>query len=97
MRAYLVLDLTIHDLNDFSEYIQKIPALITRHGGRYLVQGEQPTPIEGDWRPERMVILEFPDNEQAQGFLQDPQAQALFKIRHRAATSKLVLVDGCLE
>jgi uncharacterized protein (DUF1330 family) len=42
-----------------------------------------------------MVIIEFPQREKAQAFLNDPEIQDLFKLRHDTTTSKLVLVDGC--
>ena len=61
-----------------------------------LVQGEVPTVMEGDWQPQRVVVIEFPSRESAQTFLQDPDAQSLFALRHNTATSKLILVDGCL-
>ena len=94
MKAYLVLDFAVSDLAAFMEYVRKIPAHIAKHGGRYIVQGTEPTVMEGDWRPERMVILEFPSRANATAFLDDPEAQDLFAIRHRTTTSKLVLVDG---
>jgi uncharacterized protein (DUF1330 family) len=50
--------------------------------------------MEGDWAPDYMVILEFPSRRNAKAFLADPEAQALFEIRHRTTTSKLVLVEG---
>ena len=50
--------------------------------------------IEGDWSPERMVILEFPSRQSAEQFLADPGFQEFAKIRHKTTTSKLVLVDG---
>lgn len=96
MNAYLILDLAIHDLGKFSEYIQKIPAFIKKHSGRYIVQGVKPTVMEGDWKPDRVVVIEFPTREHAKTFLNDPEAQALFKLRHDTTTSKLILVDGCL-
>lgn len=95
MKAYLVLDLAVHDYPAFSEYIDKVPAFITKHGGKYIVQGAEPTPVEGDWRPDRMVILEFPNRQAATDFLSDPEFQDLLAVRHRATTSNLVLVDGC--
>lgn len=96
MNAYLVLDITIHDLQAFSEYIQKIPKFIEKHFGRYLVRGEEPTVVEGGWEPEKMVIIEFPSRQNAKEFLKDPEVQPLFAIRHETATSKLVMVDGCI-
>ena len=95
MKAYLVLDLSVHDFGGFRKYIAEIPAFIAKHSGKYVVQGVQPTIIEGDWKPERMVIIEFPEREKAEAFLSDPKIQDLFKVRHATTTSKLVLADGC--
>ncbi len=95
MKAYLVLDFAVRDLAGFMPYVEAIPAFIEKHGGRYIVRGTAPTVMEGDWAPERMVILEFPSRGHAEAFLADPQAQALFAVRHGTTVSKLVLVDGC--
>jgi uncharacterized protein (DUF1330 family) len=95
MKAYLVLDFAIRDLEGFRPYIAAIPAFIEKHSGCYIVRGVEPTVVEGDWRPERMVVIEFPARANAEAFLADPDCQVLFRIRHTATTSKLVLVDGC--
>lgn len=95
MKAYLVLDFAVRELPGFRPYVEAIPAFIEKHGGRYIVRGAPPSVMEGDWTPERMVILEFPSRQDAQAFLADPGAQALFTIRHRTTVSRLVLVDGC--
>ncbi|MDP1582062.1 MAG: DUF1330 domain-containing protein [Bradyrhizobium sp.] len=95
MKAYLVLDFSINNFDGFRSYIAEIPAFIARHQGKYIVRGVEPTIIEGDWKPERMVILEFPEREKAEAFLGDPEILDLFKVRHDTTTSKLVLVDGC--
>ncbi len=96
MNAYLILDFTINDYEAFKEYIEEIPAFITKHSGRYIVRGEEPTIMEGDWNPKRIVVLEFPSRENANSFLNDPEAQSLFALRHKTTTSKLIMVDGCL-
>jgi uncharacterized protein (DUF1330 family) len=71
------------------------PCVYRKTFRKYIVQGVQPTTIEGDWKPERMVIIEFPDREKAEAFLSDPEIQDLFKVRHATKTSRLVLADGC--
>jgi uncharacterized protein (DUF1330 family) len=95
MKAYLVLDFAVHDLDGFRPYVERVPSFIERHGGSYIVRGAEPKPIEGIWSPERMVILEFPSRQNAEAFLSDPDFQELAKIRHRTTNSQLVLVDGC--
>lgn len=59
MKAYLVLDFSVNDFAGFKKYIAEIPAFIANHSGKYIGRGAHPTTIEGDWKPERMVIIEF--------------------------------------
>jgi uncharacterized protein (DUF1330 family) len=96
MTAYLVLDFSIKDLRGFLPYADAIPAFIEKHGGRYIVRGVVPMVMEGDWSPERIVVLEFPSQEHAKAFLEDPAAKPLFALRHRTTDSKLILVEGCV-
>jgi uncharacterized protein (DUF1330 family) len=95
MKAYLVLDLTVHDIPGFMPYVETVPTYIARHGGKYIVRGVAPTVIEGNWSPPLVVVIEFPTRENAEAFLSDPEWRELAKIRHATTTSKLVLVDGC--
>lgn len=95
MKAYLVLDFSISNMETFMEYVEKIPQQIERHLGKYIVRGVVPTIVEGDWTPERVVILEFPSKQNAEQFLADPDSQKLFEIRHQNTVSKLILLDGC--
>ena len=95
MKAYLVLDLLVHDFTGFKTYIEEIPTFIAKHGGQYIVRGVAPDTIEGDWSPERLVTFEFPARPNAEAFLGDPEIQELFKLRHATTTSRLVLADGC--
>ncbi len=37
--------------------------------------------IQGNWKPERMVIVEFPEREKAEAFLSDLEIPDLFKLR----------------
>ncbi|MDP3737001.1 MAG: DUF1330 domain-containing protein [Hyphomonadaceae bacterium] len=94
MKAYLVLDFSVQDFDGFRRYIENVPAYIEKHGGKYIVRGAVPQPIEGNWSPERMVIIEFPTRQNAEQFLGDAEFQELAKIRHKTTISKLVLVDG---
>ncbi|WP_374576509.1 DUF1330 domain-containing protein [Phenylobacterium sp.] len=94
MTAYLVLDLTVNDLRDFLPYVDAIPAFIAKHGGRYASKGADPVVLEGDWSPNRLVILEFPSQDHARAFLTDPEAQDLFARRHRSTISRLLMVEG---
>ena len=94
MKAYLILDLAIKDGMAFMEYVKQIPDYIKKHDGKYIVEGVVPEVVEGEWSPERMVVLEFSSKENARSFLSDPEVQPLFAIRRSATKSNLLLVDG---
>ncbi|PCJ29151.1 MAG: hypothetical protein COA99_19705 [Moraxellaceae bacterium] len=94
MKTYLILDLAIKDFPGFMEYINKIPTYLEKHEGKYIVEGVEPELIEGDWKPERVVVLEFSSKDNAKAFLSDPEIQPIFAIRHRTTDSKLILVEG---
>jgi uncharacterized protein (DUF1330 family) len=49
---------------------------------------------EGDWRPNRIVVLEFPDAETAKRFYASPEYGAARAERAGAAKMNMVLVEG---
>ncbi len=95
MKAYFILDITVRDYKRFKKYIDEIPTIIARHSGKYIVQGVEPVVLEGEWRHERLVVIEFPDRTNAEALLNDPDAQQLFKLRHNTTTGRMLLADGC--
>jgi len=49
---------------DFTWFKKQAPATIPSYGGRYLTRGGATEVVEGDWVPNRVVILEFPNRAQ---------------------------------
>ena len=94
MAAYLIVDVAVHDADTYKTYAAQVPPLVTRHGGTYLVRGGAHEVIEGSWTPDRIVVLQFPDAVAARAFNDDPEYAPIKAIRHRAATSHMVLVEG---
>ena len=95
MPAYYIGEHLISNVALFDDYLAKVVPMVERFGGRYLTKAGSHEILEGDWRPNRVVIIEFPAREEAEAFLGDPEIQDLFKVRHATTTSKLVLADGC--
>jgi uncharacterized protein (DUF1330 family) len=96
MNAYLLIDLAIVDTDGFMEYVRRIPKLIDKHSGRYLVQGVEPTVVEGSVADfQRSVVIEFPSRELAQSFLDERSKSDLHEIWAQTTMSRILLVDGC--
>lgn len=94
MSTYLLVDITVHDPEQFAEYVQKARPLVEKHGGVYRVRGGDVTVKEGTWSPQRLVVVEFPSREHVDACLADPEYQPVVAIRHAAATSNMIVVDG---
>jgi uncharacterized protein (DUF1330 family) len=58
MAAYFIVELDVQDAAMFEQYRARVPATIERYGGRYET-------LEGEWRPARIVLLEFPSMAEA--------------------------------
>ena len=94
MPAYLIADIDVHDGERFKQYVTGVTPFVEKYGGSYLVRGGEMTVEEGEWQAHRLVIIVFPSRENAEGFLADRDYQPVAAIRHAAATTNLVIVDG---
>jgi uncharacterized protein (DUF1330 family) len=97
MTAYIIADVEVTDGDTYWTYRSQTPALVDKYGGRFIVRGGEVETLEGDWRPGRLVVIEFPDMATAKRFYDSPEYQAIIGFRHRAANSRLVLVEGHKE
>ncbi|MEM9623026.1 MAG: DUF1330 domain-containing protein [Pseudomonadota bacterium] len=93
-KAYILANIQIHDADVFKAYVEKVPALIAKHQGRYLVRGGESANREGTFQPERMILLEFPDKAAAEAFLDDPEYAPVAALRHQSAHSDLIVMEG---
>ena len=94
MTAYLIVDIEITDSEKYREYVEKVPAVVHEHGGRYLSRGTDVVPLAGGWRPERVILLEFPDMDRLAAFGNSPAYQALAVLREASTRTRSVAVPG---
>ena len=94
MKTYLVLDISVHDMERYKKYVAVAPGDVEKHLVKYRVRGGAMEVQEGDWSPQRVVVIEFPSKENANSFLQDEEYQAVAEDRRGATTSNMVMVDG---
>ena len=92
MPAYLVVEHKITDPAKFEEYRIKVGPMITKHRGRYLTKGgSHKFPEGGHWKPERVVIIEFPDMANLNTWYNSAEYQPLMALR-KESTGDLDMV-----
>lgn len=84
----------IHDPERYAEYAAQTPGSIAAHGGRFLVRGGESDGVEFSDPIGRLVVIEFPSFEAAQGWYHSDEYRRLTAIRQSAADSVMLLVDG---
>ncbi|MCW3000728.1 MAG: hypothetical protein JWQ20_26 [Conexibacter sp.] len=93
MPAYILVDVDVHDPERYQDY-RRAPSTAGDHGGRFVVRGGAAEVLEGDCTPNRIAVLEFPDMASARAWYSSEAYQAKAKIRHEAAVSTMILVEG---
>lgn len=94
--CYIIANFVVDDKDTYHVYEKGFFPILKRHGGEFFTFDdasdtlEGPSPIEG-----RIVIFQFPSEEAARAWYDDPDYQALSEHR-RAGTSLrfLTLVHG---
>ncbi|MGE4061990.1 MAG: DUF1330 domain-containing protein [Rhodospirillaceae bacterium] len=94
MPAYLVATVAVHDPQTYLKYTARTPALIARHGGRFLTRGNPVTTLEGMPFKDRMVILEFPTQAHCEAFFNDPEYEEAAVFRRAASVAQIVVQEG---
>ena len=95
MPAYFIADIKINDPETYKDYLAGFMEIFERHGGLLRAVSSAPVePVEGDWVPSGIVLMEFPSLDQAHAWKADPDYIALAKIRQASAETKMVLVEG---
>jgi uncharacterized protein (DUF1330 family) len=90
----VIVETDIHDPDRYEQYKAAAPGAVAAAGGRFIVRGGELAVLEGDWRPSRLVVLEFPDLDAAKRWYKSAHYQEAKLLRDGAATLKMVAVDG---
>ena len=94
MAAYIIVDVTINDPQEYEGYKKLTPASIAVYNGKFIVRGAATETLEGNWQPGRFVILEFPSSAEAKAWWASAEYAPAKVIRQSAAATKMILVEG---
>lgn len=106
-KIFVVFQMEVHDAEMYEQYRITVEPLLKKYGGRYLVRSgglsydDDPdtklTLIEGDWNPDRLIIIQWDSMEQLQKFVKSAEYLKIVGLREKSATTKTVLVKEYLK
>ena len=94
MAGYAIIDTEITDKETYSEFIERVPALVKSYGGRFVVRGGAVEVVQGDWNPSRLVIIEFDSAEQALNWENSEEFAEFRELRNSASNSNVIVIEG---
>jgi len=95
MPAYWVARGKINDPVEYKKYTDRVPAIISRYGGKVLARGGRYRILEGPEKFHRFVVIEFPSLEQAVACHDSPEYAAASAFRKSGAGEvELVIVES---
>lgn len=90
----MIFEIEVTDAALWAEYQRLAAPVMAGSGGRFLAFDPNVTPLEGNWHPKSLSIVEFPNREMAQAFYDSPEYQSLIPARQAASRGKGVLITG---
>ena len=90
----LYLDITVNNQEKYEDYKKLAPPTIQNYSGKYLARGGRAEKLEGNWEPDRIVILEFESVETAKKWIDSPEYREARALRHQNASTNMIVVEG---
>jgi uncharacterized protein (DUF1330 family) len=94
MSAFVIVDLEIVDASGFNEYRERVVELVRNYGGEYIAASDAVETLEGDWKPRRIVMIEFESMQRAKDWIGSEGYRKIAPIRHRTSRTNMILVEG---
>jgi len=94
MPAFVIVEIEVRDPEAYESYKSLVPASLEAYGGRFIARGGTTESLEGDWTPERIVVLEFSNLERARQWWSSTEYRDAKAIRMRAATTRMIATEG---
>jgi len=92
--AYILANVSVTNPAQYEEYRRFSSIAMQVHGAEVCVRGGKVEVLEGDWVPERVVLLKFPSLEAAKAFNDSPEYGRARQARAGAAVMRMVLIEG---
>lgn len=95
MAVYMIVEAKeVKDKEKYREYIQKVPETIEKFQGKYLARGGGVSVVSGDWKPERLIIVEFTSMDKFQAWFDSPEYRLIAPLREQSAITNAIVVEG---
>ncbi|VWX62675.1 conserved hypothetical protein [Burkholderiales bacterium 8X] len=92
--AYVIANVEVTNPTQYEAYKKWSTEAMKAHGAEVCVRGGKVEVLEGDWHPQRLVLLKFADVAAARRFYDSSEYGKAKAAREGAAVMRMVVVEG---
>ena len=93
MSAYIIANVKVTDPVQYEQYKKFSSLAMQAHGAEVCVRGGAVEVLEGDWRPDRLIVLKFDSLAKARAFHDSAEYALARAARAGAAVMRMVIVE----
>jgi len=92
-KGYWIAHVQVKNPDGYKQYIEMLPEVFRKYGGRYAIRGGTMQVVEGAARP-RLVVIEFPSYQAALDCYRSPEYAKAIAVREAHAEADLIVAEG---
>lgn len=81
------------DKEEYFEYIKAVKPIVNKYKGRYIIRSEKITALSSDWKPNRVIIIEFDTREQLEICFSSKEYKQIARLRENSVDSKAIIIE----
>jgi len=94
MNVYVIVQLKFTDEHRYRRYQKQFANVFGQFSGRLLCADENPVTLDGQWEGDKIVLMSFPNEQEAKRFLESANYQEIAEDRKAGADTVSLLARG---
>lgn len=78
---------------EYVDYMKKVVPIVEKYNGRYLIRSEKITALNADWKPDRVIIIEFETKEHLEKCFSSEEYKSIACLRENSVVSNAIIIE----
>lgn len=78
---------------EYLQYIERVKPIVKQYHGRYITRSEKITALSEEWKPDRVIIIEFDTREELDRCFSSKEYKKIAVLREKSVNSKAIIIE----
>ena len=90
----MLVEISVIDESLYGQYVERVPSVIEKFKGRYVIRSSKVIPSSGGWAPDRIILIEFDSLADLSKCFASPEYAELAPMREKATKTRSVVIES---